>query len=264
MSRSRIPEIDFVRPCNLCPHMKRITLPRSGRSPGTDAATRSPSPAAIADPRTPRGRTHAGVEELRPLRIGQSWAPAAVMIEPLGRGPRCSRIWAARGTSPATRSSPMISLARTALVVRQPGVVAGLDLVELCVCRYDPRIEMRRVVPDGAHVASGQVLATVSGPGGGILTAERTALNFLCHLSGVATGTASIVASIAGQKACVACTRKTMPGLRAVQKYAGRLVAAAIIASAWMTPCRSRTTTSPSPAASPPRSLALDPAPGTW
>ncbi len=112
--------------------------------------------------------------------------------------------------------------ARTALVARQPGVVAGLDLARLAFRLIDPSIEMRASVADGGAVAPGDVIAVLDGRARGMLTAERTALNFLCHLSGVATATASVVSAIRGCKAQVVCTRKTLPGLRAVQKYAVR------------------------------------------
>ncbi len=112
--------------------------------------------------------------------------------------------------------------ATTALVARQHGVVAGLQLARLAFRLIDPAIEMRANVADGGTVAPGDVIATLDGRARGMLTAERTALNFLCHLSGVATATASVVAAIRGYKAQVVCTRKTLPGLRAVQKHAVR------------------------------------------
>jgi nicotinate-nucleotide pyrophosphorylase (carboxylating) len=144
-----------------------------------------------------------------------------VMLEPLVRAALLEDLGRA-GDITSDSIIPADLQATTALVVRQPGVVAGLDLAALAFELIDPRIRMELAVQDGTKVSPGQVLATISGPGRGILTAERTALNFLCHLSGVATGTASIVSSIAGHKAHVVCTRKTMPGLRSVQKYAVR------------------------------------------
>ncbi|TGV37777.1 carboxylating nicotinate-nucleotide diphosphorylase, partial [bacterium M00.F.Ca.ET.168.01.1.1] len=72
------------------------------------------------------------------------------------------------------------------------------------------------------EVSQGEIIATVSGPARTILTAERTALNFLCHLSGIATATASIVDAVRGHDAKIVCTRKTTPGLRALEKYAVR------------------------------------------
>jgi nicotinate-nucleotide pyrophosphorylase (carboxylating) len=109
-----------------------------------------------------------------------------------------------------------------ALVARQPGVLAGLDLAALAFRLIDPTMAMKIHQPDGSALSGGEVIATASGPARGLLTAERTALNFLCHLSGIATATAAIVASVKGHKAKIVCTRKTTPGLRTVEKYAVR------------------------------------------
>ncbi|MND27372.1 Nicotinate-nucleotide pyrophosphorylase [carboxylating] [compost metagenome] len=108
------------------------------------------------------------------------------------------------------------------MAAREPGVIAGLDAADLAFQLVDPAIAMKRHVQDGASVAPGDIIATIEGPSRGLLTAERTALNFLGHLSGIASVTAKIVAAIAGSKASVACTRKTTPGLRALEKYAVR------------------------------------------
>lgn len=108
------------------------------------------------------------------------------------------------------------------MAARQPGVIAGLDAAELAFQLVDPAITMTRHVNDGAAVEAGELIATISGPSRGLLTGERTALNFLSHLSGIATVTASIARAIAGTRASVACTRKTTPGLRALEKYAVR------------------------------------------
>ncbi len=108
------------------------------------------------------------------------------------------------------------------MAAREPGVIAGLDAADLAFQLVDPAIAMKRHVQDGATVAPGDIIATIEGPTRGLLTAERTALNFLGHLSGIASVTAKIVAAIAGSKASVACTRKTTPGLRALEKYAVR------------------------------------------
>ncbi|HVY17603.1 MAG TPA: carboxylating nicotinate-nucleotide diphosphorylase [Rhodopila sp.] len=144
-----------------------------------------------------------------------------VMLEPLVRAALLEDLGRA-GDITTDAIIPSGMRTQVALVARQNGVVAGLDLAALAFALIDPAIVMETEAPDGSPVRPGQVLARVSGPARGILTAERTALNFLCHLSGVATGTASIVTAIAGSKARVVCTRKTMPGLRAVQKYAVR------------------------------------------
>jgi nicotinate-nucleotide pyrophosphorylase (carboxylating) len=110
-----------------------------------------------------------------------------------------------------------------ALVARQPGVVAGLDFALTAFRLLDPAIRIEVERPDGSRIVPGDVIAAISGPARGILTAERVALNFMSHLSGVASATRGIVDAIAGHKARICCTRKTMPGLRAAQKYALRV-----------------------------------------
>ncbi len=118
---------------------------------------------------------------------------------------------------------PAEASVRTALVARQPGVVAGLDFAAAAFRLIDPAIRMTVALPDGSRLRPGDTIATIIGPARGILTAERTALNFLCHLSGVASATRGIVDAIAGTRAQVCCTRKTMPGLRFAQKFAVRV-----------------------------------------
>ncbi|MGX9933733.1 carboxylating nicotinate-nucleotide diphosphorylase [Advenella kashmirensis] len=112
---------------------------------------------------------------------------------------------------------------RLHLVSRSPGVIAGMALARLAFAQIDPAIEVNIVQQDGAHVQAGQLLATVSGDVRSMLAAERTALNFLTHLSGIATQTADIVKLVADTKARITCTRKTIPGLRVLQKYAVRV-----------------------------------------
>lgn len=107
--------------------------------------------------------------------------------------------------------------------VREAGVVAGLDLARTAFRLIDPSIRFEAVAADGDRVASGATIARISGRARGILSAERVALNFLMHLSGVATYTASFADEIAHTGARVCCTRKTIPGLRALEKYAVRL-----------------------------------------
>src|SRR5262249_31049908 len=118
---------------------------------------------------------------------------------------------------------PAEARVNTALVARQAGVVAGLDLALLAFKLVDPSILASLKRRDGDRLSSGDVIATVAGPARGILSGERIALNFLCHLSGIATATASIVDAVRGHRARITCTRKTTPGLRAVQKYAVRV-----------------------------------------
>ncbi|WP_163264516.1 carboxylating nicotinate-nucleotide diphosphorylase [Chelativorans alearense] len=112
--------------------------------------------------------------------------------------------------------------AEMTFVARQPGVIAGLDLAALAFRLMDRAIALRITRPDGSAVEAGEAIATVSGPARSLLSAERTALNFLCHLSGIATATAVMVEAVKGHKAKIVCTRKTTPGLRAVEKYAVR------------------------------------------
>lgn len=106
---------------------------------------------------------------------------------------------------------------------RGPGVVAGLGIAALVFhCVMGDRVQVADRLPDGTRVAKGDVVMRVSGPTRGLLTAERTALNFACHLSGVATATAAWVEALEGTRARVLDTRKTLPGYRALQKYAVR------------------------------------------
>src|SRR6267378_7452828 len=120
-------------------------------------------------------------------------------------------------------SAPASTRAETALVARQPGIVAGLDAASLAFRLIDPAIEVRVERPDGSRVKPGDRIAVIAGPTRGMLTAERVALNFLGHLSGVASATATLVEAVHGHKARICCTRKTLPGLRTVQKYAVRV-----------------------------------------
>ncbi len=107
-----------------------------------------------------------------------------------------------------------------AIVSRQAGVIAGLDLAEAAFKALDPDTRFVRGVEDGGQVASGDTIATVSAKTRALLTGERTALNFLNRLSGIATLTASYVKAVDGTAARIACTRKTTPGLRSLEKYA--------------------------------------------
>ncbi len=106
---------------------------------------------------------------------------------------------------------------------REPGTVAGLGIAALVFeTVLGDAVEISDRVADGTRVAAGDVVLRVAGPTRGLLTAERTALNFACHLSGVATATAAWVDALEGTSARVLDTRKTLPGWRALQKYAVR------------------------------------------
>jgi nicotinate-nucleotide pyrophosphorylase (carboxylating) len=111
---------------------------------------------------------------------------------------------------------------RAILAARQPGVISGLPLVVAAFRRLSPEIEIAPHARDGVAIQSGAKLVTISGNARAILGAERTALNYLGHLSGIATATATFAQRIAHTKARVVCTRKTTPGLRALEKYAVR------------------------------------------
>jgi nicotinate-nucleotide pyrophosphorylase (carboxylating) len=112
--------------------------------------------------------------------------------------------------------------ALAALVARKPGVISGLIAAETAFRLMAPGGQFEVFAPDGSKVKAGAVLARVSGPTCAILGAERVALNFAGHLSGVATATAALVETVKGTKARISCTRKTLPGLRLLEKYAVR------------------------------------------
>ncbi|HEU0117662.1 MAG TPA: carboxylating nicotinate-nucleotide diphosphorylase, partial [Alphaproteobacteria bacterium] len=109
-----------------------------------------------------------------------------------------------------------------ALVARQAGVVAGLDLAQLAFQLMDPKVKMSVKKKDGSTVKLGTVIATLEGPARAIITGERVALNYLSHLSGIATATNKLVNAVKPHKAKILCTRKTTPNIRAFEKYAVR------------------------------------------
>lgn len=127
-----------------------------------------------------------------------------------------------RGDVTSQATIPAEMQAQLQIRARQAGVICGIDLARLAFELIDAQIEFVAQVADGESVASGSVLATVRGNARHLLTAERTALNFMTHLSGIATATRQIVDSVAEYPAQITCTRKTIPGLRIVQKYAVR------------------------------------------
>ena len=127
-----------------------------------------------------------------------------------------------RGDVTSQATIPADMQAQLQIKARQSGVICGMDLARLSFALVDANIEFVAQVQDGETVAAGAVLATVKGNARHLLTAERTALNFMTHLSGIATATRQIVDSVAQYPAQITCTRKTIPGLRIVQKYAVR------------------------------------------
>ena len=147
---------------------------------------------------------------LSPLEIDA--AVTRALTEDLGRA----------GDVTSTATIPEGTRARAVLVARKGGTIAGLPLVETTLRKLDPEVSITAHKRDGAAVAAKTKLMTIEGDARALLAAERTALNFLGHLSGIATEVASFVNLIKHTKARVCCTRKTTPGLRALQKYAVR------------------------------------------
>jgi nicotinate-nucleotide pyrophosphorylase (carboxylating) len=136
----------------------------------------------------------------------------AALEEDLGRaGDITSALTIADGTQATAR-----------LVARKPGHICGLNCAEAAFRLVDPSLGFTPTIADGDAVTAGALLATIAGPARSLLTGERVALNFLGHLSGVATATAALVTAVEGTRARIVCTRKTIPGLRALQKYAVR------------------------------------------
>lgn len=145
-----------------------------------------------------------------------------LMLEPLVRAALLEDL----GRSGDITSQAIVPAQETStlqLRARQPGVLAGLELARLAFELIDPAIAFSVECDDSTRLQPGDCIAQVHGSARAILTAERVALNFLGMASGVATATAQIADAIAHTQARVTCTRKTLPGLRAVQKYAVRV-----------------------------------------
>ena len=134
------------------------------------------------------------------------------LAEDIGRGDVTTQATIA----PGTRSNARI-------VARKAGVIAGLPIAGLTFTLLDPGVQFETLTPDGSTVAAGATLARVTGDAAALLTAERTALNFLGRLSGIASQAARCVAAVAGTNARIVDTRKTTPGLRLLEKYAVRM-----------------------------------------
>ncbi len=117
---------------------------------------------------------------------------------------------------------PAAAYARGVIGARKAGVVAGLQLVETAFAMLDPDVRIDVLVPDGGNVAANAAIAHVAGNTRALLTAERVAMNFLGHLSGIATLTRRYVDEVKGTRARIIDTRKTTPGLRAFEKFAVR------------------------------------------
>lgn len=157
----------------------------------------------------------------QPLALDFTNPPSALLIEPVVRTALAEDLGRA-GDITTDAIIPAGETARAVIAAREPGVVAGLIAADLAFKLIDPDVRLTPRAPDGSEVAAGSVVAELEGPARALLTGERVALNFLVHLSGVATATQRLVKAIAGTKARIICTRKTIPGMRVLQKYAVR------------------------------------------
>jgi nicotinate-nucleotide pyrophosphorylase (carboxylating) len=147
---------------------------------------------------------------LSPLAIDE--AVTRALAEDLGRA----------GDVTSIATIPEGTRGAAVMRAREAGVVAGLAVAAAVFRKLDPHAEITGHMRDGAAVAAKSVLMTISGDARALLSAERTALNFVGHLSGIASAAAEFVRLVAHTRARVCCTRKTTPGLRALQKYAVR------------------------------------------
>ena len=145
-----------------------------------------------------------------------------LIIEPIVRAALCEDLGRA-GDITSDAIVPAEAQVEAVIAARQPGIVAGLDAALLAFELVEPALRIERVTADGARVGRRDVVARISGPARGVLAAERTALNLLNRMSGVATATRALADAIAGSPAKIVCTRKTTPGLRTLEKEAVRL-----------------------------------------
>jgi nicotinate-nucleotide pyrophosphorylase (carboxylating) len=137
----------------------------------------------------------------------------AALLEDLGRA----------GDITTEAVVPAEATVEAVIAARQAGVLAGLDAALLAFELLDPALRIERRRSEGDRISRGETVAHVSGRARGVLGAERTALNFLCRMSGVATATRALADAIAGYTSKIVCTRKTTPGLRVLEKEAVRL-----------------------------------------
>ena len=158
---------------------------------------------------------------MNPFALAAVHPPPDLLIEPvvrraleedLGRG----------GDMTSELAIPSGHTTNARLVARQAGTVSGL-VVAACVLRlFDGTLRFRAAISDGERAPNGATIATIEGAARSILATERVALNFVGHLSGIATATRALVEAVEGTKARIVCTRKTTPGLRLLEKYAVR------------------------------------------
>ena len=137
----------------------------------------------------------------------------AALLEDLGRA----------GDITSDAIVPRAAQVEAMIAARQPGVIAGLEAALLAFELVEPALRIERLREDGERVVRGDAIARIAGPARGVLAAERTALNLLSRMSGVATATRALADAIEGSSAKIVCTRKTTPGLRSLEKEAVRL-----------------------------------------
>jgi nicotinate-nucleotide pyrophosphorylase (carboxylating) len=147
---------------------------------------------------------------LSPLLVSD--AVRAALKEDLGRA----------GDITSMATIPEDAVAKAVIAARKPGTLAGVPLAACAFAEIGPSVTFKAVKHDGDRLKAGDTVARAEGPARAMLAAERVALNFLGHLSGIATETAKLVGLVAHTRARICCTRKTTPGLRAFEKYAVR------------------------------------------
>ncbi|HBU68918.1 MAG TPA: carboxylating nicotinate-nucleotide diphosphorylase [Elusimicrobia bacterium] len=127
---------------------------------------------------------------------------------------------AARNDITTIAAIPSSATVTAELVAKENGILCGMDVLKAVFCEIDRRCAVKTFVKDGGSLRAGQIIAKISGSARAILSAERTALNFIQHLSGISTLTGIFVERVKGTKARILDTRKTTPGLRELEKYA--------------------------------------------
>jgi nicotinate-nucleotide pyrophosphorylase (carboxylating) len=142
-----------------------------------------------------------------------------ILIEPIVRR-ALEEDFGVSGDLSANLLVPEAATGSLVMRARQDGVIAGMQAARLSYALVDPAVTFEAVIEDGGDVKAGTIIARISGPSRSLLSAERVALNFLGRMSGVATLTSHYVTAVAGTGARIAATRKTTPGLRALEKQA--------------------------------------------
>ena len=155
------------------------------------------------------------------LALSFTRPPHPLLMEPVVRAALDEDLGRA-GDLTSDLTIPADQRAKARIVARKPGTIAGLIAAECAFRLVDPDTAFKVEKPDGSRVEAGAPLAMIAGNARALLTAERVALNFAGHLSGVATATRALVDAVAGTGTRIVCTRKTLPGLRTLQKYAVR------------------------------------------